>query len=406
MPLMACAGDPPQLPSSCGDTEACADTTGASATDSGVPTSTSAGSQGPDSTATDTGPTPTGSGRLDVLIVVDNSGNTEGAQHRLAAAMPGFVEELFGAVPQADVRVMVTTTDVGSPLCDPFQPDTYEPAHGMARSLPCISHVEDFNDLGNGGSHQEACTDVCPSPIGPADDFVSFTASEDNVPDGTPGDALACLVPQGTNGCGFESPLQAMRLALTSAGPAGFLRADADLGVVMMTTELDCSLADASILRDAAYQNTDPATGTPAPTSAVCFNAGVACSESIDGTFEACISRNDTGLFPVDDYSALLDMSVLGKRVFFVPIVGVPPDGGLTYRNWQDGIWPRGDILPPDAADGLGVADQIFAYGDLGPGCTTTADLDATPDGTCCTGSICDPSLGGALSCLVQAVAA
>jgi hypothetical protein len=31
--------------------------------------------------------------------------------------------------------------------------------------------------------------------------------------------------------------------------------------------------------------------------------------------------------------------------------------------------------------------------------------VDASPDGTCCAGSICDPTLGGALSCLVEAFA-
>jgi hypothetical protein len=82
-----------------------------------------------------------------------------------------------------------------------------------------------------------------------------------------------------------------------------------------------------------------------------------------------------------------------------VAAVGVPPveehysdppfpavAGGvndLLYRDWIEGEYPTGDVLPQRAAQGITAANEQFAYG-IGPGCTAedaegVAIAQATP---------------------------
>src|SRR5690606_11799852 len=56
-------------------------------------------------------------------------------------------------------------------------------------------------------------------------------------------ESFQCMAVLGSRGCEYEQPLEAMRRALDGsvAENAGFLRADAVLGVVFLTDEDDCS---------------------------------------------------------------------------------------------------------------------------------------------------------------------
>lgn len=59
-------------------------------------------------------------------------------------------------------------------------------------------------------------------------------------------EVVGCMLDVGTSGCAYTHPLQAARVALTaSAAPenVGFLRPDADLLVVFVGAEDDCSAA-------------------------------------------------------------------------------------------------------------------------------------------------------------------
>ena len=102
-----------------------------------------------------------------------------------------------------------------------------------------------------------------------------------------------------------------------------------------------------------------------------------------------------------------------------------PTAGGifdLVYRNWRDGEFPKGDILPDEFAMGIDAADKQFNFG-IGPGCTGGDAVsgftgqaippvrlrevcealdrgDEPTDRRCCLESICDDDYSSAMQCL------
>ena len=230
---------------------------------------------------------------VDILFVVDNSRSMAEEQRTLARIAPtlvrGLLEPFTGFGEPIDTQVMVTTTDVGNPLCTPFQPPGYQPALGRPTTTSCIDRLDDFVDLTGTITAPEACLDVCSGSMAPPAGILAFGPDGTNV-DGPAVDVdgdgeldppeahvLACMIPQGINGCGFESPLQAMRLALDPGAPHNqgaqpFLRPHAALFVVLVTDEVDCSVADFSIMEDPSYYEVDPDSGVPAPSSAICWS--------------------------------------------------------------------------------------------------------------------------------------
>jgi hypothetical protein len=183
-------------------------------------------------------------------------------------------------------------------------------------------------------------------------------------------------------------------------------------------------------------------TGTPAPSSAICWNAGVECTgPDAMGVFSECHPRDAEDLERVERYTGYLVEELRenqGKDVIMLGILGVPsvtehapnppyqPIAGglqdLVYRNWIAGLYPAGDILPDDFAQGITAADKQFDFG-IGPGCTgndgsdfigqaippvrmaavcQALDLgDAPGEIRCCIESVCDEDYDPALTCLV-----
>ena len=352
------------------------------------------------------GPMP-GGGRFDVLFVVDNSSNMADEQLELARAAVAWVNRLQTEAPSADLQLMITTTDRGNPLCTVFQPDGYEPADGEPTVTGCNQRIHHFTGLGSNPVVAEyACTMVCPTDVEPSDPFIAFGPQGSNVPDGPEVDvdgdgtpdspvaqAAACLLPQGINGCGYETPLESMLQALNpdadwNAGERPFLRSDANLAIVILTDEEDCSVEDFSIMNDPSYQEIDPNTGETEPSSAICWNAGIACDGPNGGIYSNCEALDNGNLWSLSRYVGYIVGELVGaqaKRVDFFVIAGVPqvtaydPDppfgptaGGLpdlVVRDWEDGQYPAGDILPSEYAVGIGADDKQFAFG-VGPACT------------------------------------
>jgi hypothetical protein len=337
---------------------------------------------------------------------------------------------------------------------------------GAPIASPCTDRIDRFTGIGmDPVVADSACTDVCPNPVAPDDDFINFHIDASNVPAADPIDvngdgiddnniaqALACVGPQGIDGCGYESQLEAMRRALDpdaewNTGSTPFLRDGGLLAVAIITDEVDCSLADESVMSDEAVMETHPETMEDVPSSAICWNAGVTCDgPDANGVYSDCHSSGD-GLIAVQEYIDFLQGQ--SRPVVMLGIIGVPivternPDppyqplaGGLdelVYRTWQDPEYPDGDILPDDWADGVTAAHQEWQYG-IGPGCTgedgnggftgqatpptriievcqalDVADDPGTPGDEaqirCCIESICDTSFANALRCLTGLVA-
>jgi len=325
---------------------------------------------------------------LDVLFVIDNSAQTADMQLRLGQSMGAFVEQLSGT--PRSVQVMFTTTDVGNPSCTPFQPPGYEPAMGAPVASGCNARIDAFTGLGsNPDQRTDVCSALCPVDMIPSDAFVAFDTEtgEHNIPGGSVVETLACLLPQGINGCGFEAPLEAMLRALDptaahNSGDRPFLRDDADLAIVLLTNETDCSVEDFGVMDDPSYWNINPQSGNPQPSSALCWNAGVECTgPDADGVFSECVAV-DGPLHPVSRYAGwLAELRASGKRVTMVSIGGVPPvtgyageppqeQGGgldeLVYRNWR-----ASDLSPHEVQAGVSVEHLAYDLG-IGPACTLT----------------------------------
>ena len=87
---------------------------------------------------------------FDVLIVVDNSSSMANKQHNIAANAPLIIDTLDrltdneGAAFVPDVHLMVTTGDIGHPLC-PLEPG-YAPAMGAPQTTACIDRLDDFGE--------------------------------------------------------------------------------------------------------------------------------------------------------------------------------------------------------------------------------------------------------------------
>jgi hypothetical protein len=398
---------------------------------------------------------------IDLLLVIDNSGTMGEEQLNLSANFPLLIDKLQlltdqdGSPLNPDVNIMVTTTDVGHPLCTLSQPDGYEPAQGAPQREACIDRLDDFEGLGsNPESIPEACTNGCPFAIEPIDPFIHFEGpmgTVTNVPGNDIKGALSCIGPQGINGCGYEAPLEAMLLALDPAatwnqGNKPFLRDGAVLAIAIITDDVECSVQSPEgyayfidPMKNTYWEN-DPETGTKTQaTSAVCQNAGVNCgAPDGNGVYADCNSIDTGVLHPVSRYVTYLRDELIGdqnKEIIMLGILGVPPvtahqpsppfqpvAGGvmdLVYRQWQDGPYPMGDLLPDDVANGETAATKQFEFG-IGPGCTVEDGMgsftgQALPNVRvqevcealnedeqlrCCIESVCDNDFSDAISCL------
>jgi hypothetical protein len=369
---------------------------------------------------------------IDLVFVIDNSGTMGEEQLNLARNFQFLVDELQsltdanGTPVNPNVNIMVTTSDFGHPLCTAFQKPDYVPRQGAPVYEGCNARLQRFTGLDpmDPVVIEEACTENCPADISPGDHFINFSSFGSNVPNDDVGAALACIGPQGIDGCGYEAQLETMLQAINEGAcwndpdqekcdeipewadtTRGFLRRDATLAIALVTDELDCSVAAPggysffTDIENTIYWNVNPELEIPQATSAICFNSGVTCiDENDDGIYESCESTQSEVLHPTTRYISYLDYLTNNQKkdVVMLGILGVPevvahnPEppfepiaGGavnLLYRNWIDFPYPAGDILPdewnpPDPDDAVRAENKVFEFGDIGPGCTGTDDL-------------------------------
>ena len=175
-----------------------------------------------DNGTVDAGPDPTGDGppavrceKMDVLIVLDNSGSMGQEQTNLIANFPQFISVLEGS--GLDYRVAVTTTGRN---------------YSYAMQFPIGGTVPMSITGGHNGEMLK------PAACNMTQRWIS---KGDPDPSGT----FSCVANVGTSGPSDEMPLSAMRDAfeerMTDGTNAGFRRTDALLGVVFLTDEEDCS---------------------------------------------------------------------------------------------------------------------------------------------------------------------
>jgi MYXO-CTERM domain-containing protein len=234
--------------------------------------------------------TGTGPGDLDVLFMIDNSSSMTSMQQKLATQLPGFVtalQNLPGGLP--NLHIAVVSSDLGAPGdstssigCTQFGDQ------GIFRTRASnASPVEQHPGLDGGGGASGGAPGFDSGASGGASGFDSGASGgspgfDSGAPDGAPGgnDAaaptcagvslssgatfisnvdgvanytgdlsslLSCMTALGDTGCGFEHQLASISRALgadNSPAPAqnaGFLRPDAQLAIIVLSNEDDCS---------------------------------------------------------------------------------------------------------------------------------------------------------------------
>jgi len=179
-----------------------------------------------------TGALPKGTGHngnnVDILFMIDNSSSMTAMQDKLVAQL-SMLTQAMQALPTGvpDVHIAVVSSDMGAP-------------GDAAGSDGCTT-------VGNGGVFFNQPENTCTSTmlqLGAT--YVSDVGGVANYT-GDLADVLSCLMPLGDRGCGFEQPLASVARALGADGQpapsqnAGFLRDDAELAIILLTNEDDCS---------------------------------------------------------------------------------------------------------------------------------------------------------------------
>ncbi len=178
--------------------------------------------------------------RVDIVVLVDNSGSMAQEQRALTAAFPELVRDLVDPrdddgdgrpdhAPVEDLRIGVVTPDMGTggfPVSTCSNPDVGDNGCFRNRASPSVA----------------GCPSAFPTFLSRDATNAATYAADDIARDFT------CIATLGTSGCGFEQQLKAMRQAVTAnAGPlgcnAGFLRPDSILALIWVTDEDDCSVS-------------------------------------------------------------------------------------------------------------------------------------------------------------------
>lgn len=332
-------------------------------------------------------------GGLDLLFVIDDSGNTADLQFNLSAALPTLFDRLAnlpGGLP--DLHVGVITSDLGT---------------ATSTSAP----APDIGAVGTGG-----CSGTGKGgnlTLGQA--TVSGAFLEDiALPDGTRqrnynGD-LADVTPQmvkvGSTGCGFEQPLASMRAAL-DANPnnAGFSRPDATLAIILLMDEDDCSVRDPALF------------GPDSPSNPLlsfrCTRFGLTCLDggnTPDEMDEIGIkgrcgpNTSETALLdqPARFHDFLVDLKGNSRRVVVGGLIGDPEPVEIETRTI--GGAPHSTLAHSCTFEGpdnmTGTSDDQNAD----PGVRLQAFADLFGDrGT--TASMCQNDLSGAIEQIGQRIA-
>ena len=251
---------------------------------------------------------------LDLLFVIDDSESMKNEQDALAEKFRLLIQQIESAeygVP--NLHIGVVSTNLGGPiyLGDPIDGCAGDGAGGQLQSAP---RPQD-------GETEPTCT-------GPTDRYIVDEAGEDGQRvtnyEGTLDQAFACIARLGTDGCGLEQQLEAMRRALDDSVPGnqGFLRPDARLAVVFVTDEDDCSArGDAQEFFDLARADIGGRSDHR------CFTHGVVCDGSApagEGSFESCApAEGSPYLEDVSEYvQFLLSLKKNPRDILVAGIVG------------------------------------------------------------------------------------
>lgn len=310
-------------------------------------------------------PIPMSSQAVDILVIVDGSSGSAGAQARLADGLDLLVAALEASPQPISYRIGVTTTDMGLPACDAA---LTTPERGSLIGSSCRERLADFEDP-QAGDLSSLCTDACSLDTLDflAQPWLDRDGGAAQLPEGvTAAEVLRCMAMVGTRSCAYEAPFAALEAV---AQQDEFFRFASRHVYVIVSDADDCSI---SVAGEGMF---DPA-GTrvfwsdplaEAPTPAVCWNAGTAC-EPVDGALD-CRLENYTAQgepnapsfsMVLRDTQAIRDNLLSPYLDHWLLLGGIPSEGvdALTFSD-----------QPPDYA---------LEHG-IGPGCDDQQGTRAIP---------------------------
>lgn len=311
---------------------------------------------------------------LDILFVVDNSPSMIDKQRSLAQNFPRMIEvleNLDGGLP--NLHIGVITSDMGTLGSSSPLPG---PSIGQAGQGGCAGRGHDGQLLASSPALQDSfISDVA----GPNDTRIrNYTGELQTV--------FSQIASVGQGGCGFEQHLASMRRALVQPANGGFLREDANLAIVIIADEDDCSVRDPAL-----FGPDSPALGPLQ--SFRCTQFGVVCdpADTSPGAKANCAPRPNSLIEDIDPFvQALLAVKPDPRMVMVAAIVGDPEPFALELRA------PPGGGSPQTA-----LAHSCLFQGSTGPevadpAVRLKAFLDAFPGRSQLT-SICSADLSAPL---------
>jgi hypothetical protein len=267
---------------------------------------------------------------LDILFVVDNSGSMADKQLALATNFPRMMDvlaQLDGGLP--NLHIGVITSDMGT--LGSASP-TPGPGIGQLGQGGCSGRGLD----GQLQVNTAAVTDLYISDVaGPNGTRIrNYTG---DLPD-----VFSQIARVGQGGCGFEQHLAATRRALTNPANTGFIRPDANLAIVIIADEDDCSVLDPALL--------GPDSAQLGPLQSFrCTRFGVRCDpdDLNPGAKTNCVPRPASTL--VEDIQPFVDAVLAVKpdprMVMVAAIVGDPQPFGIDLIPPPGGGAPQPTLL-------------------------------------------------------------
>jgi hypothetical protein len=315
---------------------------------------------------------------LDILFVIDNSPSMADQQVALAAAFPQMIDvlgQIDGGLP--NLHIGVVTSDMGTS------------ATASTTPAPAIGQIDQGGCSGRGDDGRlqtvAAMTDNFLSDVDHAGTRVrNFT--------GELRDVFGELARVGAGGCGFEQHLSAMQQALTRPDNANFIRPDANLAVVILADEDDCSARSATLFGQ------DVTTLGPLQ-SFRCFRHGVTCDPDVSsiGGKHNCEPRADSpyieALGPF--IKTLRDVKPDPRMLMVAGIVGDPAPVSVELQTPPGGGSPipaLTHVCSFETPSEVSIADPAIRLG---------AFLDAFPGHSTLT-SVCSDDLSNPLSVIGQ----
>jgi hypothetical protein len=197
---------------------------------------------------------------VDILVMADNSPGTSPKIQELKARFPQLVKVLddYGKINPIHYHIGVVTSDLGAGM--------FTLGGGQCRPGGDGGQLQPL-----GKAHDATCQPPTEGFV-----FIDYNQQDgtNNLPAGQDlATTFSCMASVGDQGCGFEAPLESVYQALKNPPPVnqGFLREGAQLVVLWVTDEDDCSADPMTNLFD------PNASQYGAETSYRCTQYGVAC---------------------------------------------------------------------------------------------------------------------------------